>query len=130
MTPSNQATSPAATLTVNWRPSSADAHPAKSASYSLWRYRTGDTDANRVDVCTGANSMTIDATQMDGVAVQGDDLQLTNLPFCNRVGETTLASGRCGAGAAVGHERSRPGLHSGGGWGMCFEGHSRYATRW
>jgi len=125
VTPSNQATSPAATLTVNWRPNSADAHPAQSASYSLWRYRTGDTDTTRLDVCTDEP---ISATQVDGVTEQGSDLQLTNVGFCTRTGVTTLDSGRCGAGAVVGHERSRRVCNREEAGACALMGHSRYAA--
>ena len=93
MAPTNQATSPATSLTVKWQ--QADPDPAKSASYSLWRYRTGQTQDTREAICTDTNSVTIDVDRMNaltiGVTKVDSDLQLKDLDLCHDV---KLESGR------------------------------------
>lgn len=94
MTATNQTGSPATSLTVKWQQNKAQ--PAKSARYSLYRYRTGQTDTNRDSVCAGANSVEITADQLNdqnnGITVDGSDLQYTTSTFCN--GVANLQSGR------------------------------------
>lgn len=91
VTPSNEATSPATSLTVNWVQDNPDA--ATNAAYQLWRYPTGATDSSgRTDVCSTVVS--ISQAKMDDVTEAGGTLTLAGVSLCDRSGDTTLGKGR------------------------------------
>ena len=100
VTPASEPTPASATsFDLTWVQDTPDA--AKTASYELFRYLTGATDATRTAKCTAAKDL--DVAAMDGVTqLANGTLQLLDVPLCDGA-PNPLDQGRCaGEGSGCG----------------------------